>query len=64
MCILKAEPNLPDAYKERCINCQLPSDLSVNKLIVSLDDFLSFSRVGWRLKGSFLQIQNEVKNFE
>ena len=46
MCILKAEPNLPDAYKERCINCQLPSDLSVNKLIVSLDDFLSFSRVG------------------
>ena len=48
--------------KKECINYQLPSQLPVNKFIVSLDDFPSFSNVGWRLKGSFLQTENEEKN--
>ena len=41
---------------------QLPSELSDNKLTVSLDDFLSFSNVGWCFKGSFLQPENEEQN--
>ena len=48
--------------KKDCINYQLPSELSVNKLIVTLDDFLSFSKVGWRFKESFLQTESEEKN--
>ena len=48
--------------KNECINYQLTSELSVNKSIVLLDDFPSFSNVGWRFKGSLLQTENEEKN--
>ena len=44
------------------INYQLPSELSDNKLTVSLDDFFSFSNVGWCFKGLFLQAENEEQN--
>ena len=48
--------------KKECVNYQLLSELSVNNLIVSLDDFLSFSNVGWRFKWPFQQTENEEKN--